>query len=110
MGTRNLYLVFSKPPSRVSGEEYQRWYDLHARENIQSPGFVSARRYAVEPSRGDGEPLTHLALYEYEGEQHVWRDDLDRRLGQGQIQLPEWFGDITFQSFDCSAVSDRIEP
>jgi tRNA A37 threonylcarbamoyladenosine biosynthesis protein TsaE len=110
MGTRNLYLVFSKPPGRVSDEEYQRWYDLHAKENIQSPGFVSARRFAVSPSRGDGEPLSHLALYEYEGDQQVWRDDLDRRIATGQIQLPEWFGEITFQSWDCAPLSDRIEP
>jgi tRNA A37 threonylcarbamoyladenosine biosynthesis protein TsaE len=110
MGTRKLYLVFSKPPDRVSDDEYQRWYDVHAHENIQSPGFISARRFAVTPARGDGTQLTHLALYEYEGEQQVWRDDLDRRIEQGRIHLPEWFGEITFQSWDCSAVSDRIEP
>jgi tRNA A37 threonylcarbamoyladenosine biosynthesis protein TsaE len=110
MGTRNLYLVFSKPPDRVSEEDYQRWYDLHARENIESPGFVSVRRFAVTPSRGDHAPLTHLALYEYEGDGSVWRKDLDRRIETGQIQLPEWFKDITFQSWDCNAVSDRIEP
>ena len=39
----------------------------------------------------------------------MWRDDLDRRIEQGQIQLPEWFGEITFQSWDCSPVSDRID-
>jgi hypothetical protein len=110
MASRNLYLVFSKPPDRIANEDYQRWYDLHAHENIQSPGFVSARRYAITPARGDQTGLSHLALYEYEGEQRTWREDLDRRIEQGQIQLPEWFGEITFQSWDCSPVSDRIDP
>jgi len=109
MGSRNLYLVFSRPPDHVSEDEYQSWYDVHARENIQSPGFVSTHRYAVTPSRGDGAPLTHLALYEYEGEQHVWRDDLNQRIGLGHIQLPPWFKEITFQSWDCSPLSDRID-
>jgi tRNA A37 threonylcarbamoyladenosine biosynthesis protein TsaE len=110
MGSRNLYLVFSRPPDGVSDDEYQRWYDLHARENIQSPGFVSTRRYAITPSRGDDKALSHLALYEYEGEQRVWREDLDRRILEGRIDLPEWFGEITFQSWDCAPLSDRIEP
>ena len=43
----NLYLVFSKPPTGVSSEEFHRWYADHAQENIESPRFVSAQRYTV---------------------------------------------------------------
>jgi hypothetical protein len=108
--SQKLYLVFSRPPDRISEEEYQRWYDLHARENIRSPGFLSARRFAVTPARGNATRLTHLALYEYEGEMERWRDDLNRRIDAGDIDLPEWFGEITFESWDCEPLSGRIEP
>ena len=50
-----------------------RWYEDHARENIESPGFLSARRFAVTPARDNATRLTHLALYEYEGEMERWR-------------------------------------
>ena len=105
----NLYLVFSKPPAGVSAEEYDRWYDLHVRENIVSPGFLSARRYHVSTAR-DEPPFSHLALYEYEGEMQTWRTDLTRRIELREIVLPEWFGEITFGSWDCKPLTDRIEP
>lgn len=106
----NLYLVFSKPPDSVSAEEYDRWYDLHVRENIVSPGFLSAQRYAITPARDAPVPFSHLALYEYEGELSTWRTDLDRRLATGEITLPEWFPQITFGSWDCRPLTDRILP
>jgi len=109
--SENLYLVFSKPPDSVSPEEYDRWYDHHVRENIVSPGFLSARRFRLEPTRAD-EPVryVHLALYEYEGEMSVWRTDLTRRIESGDVVLPEWFGGITFSSWDCHPIGGRIEP
>jgi tRNA A37 threonylcarbamoyladenosine biosynthesis protein TsaE len=106
---KKLYLVFSRPPERISEDEYLRWYEEHARENIESPGFISTQRYSVRPSRGDATPLTHLALYEYEGDEADWRADLERRMAEGEIVLPEWFDEITFESWDCSALTDRIE-
>jgi hypothetical protein len=107
---RKLYLVFSRPPERVSEEEYQRWYEQHARESIESPGFLSTQRFSLSRSRGDAAPLTHLALYEYEGDAADWREDLERRIDEGAIELPEWFDGITFESWDAHALTDRIEP
>lgn len=106
----NLYLVFSKPPSGISESEYDAWYEHHARENIVSPGFLSARRYAITPARDAPVPFSHLALYEYEGEMSTWRTDLTKRIEEGGIVLPEWFGEIAFASWDCTPVSERAEP
>jgi hypothetical protein len=106
----NLYLVLSKPPDGVSAEEYDRWYHHHVRENIVSPGFVSARRYAIEPTQEEPVRLSHLALYEYEGDMSVWRTDLTRRIEAGEIVLPEWFGGIRFSSWNCIPLEDRVEP
>jgi hypothetical protein len=106
----NLYLVLSKPPEGLAPEEYDRWYDLHVRENIVSPGFLSARRFALDPSRDEPVGYSHLALYEYEGDMSVWRGDLTRRIESGDVVLPEWFPQIRFSSWSALPLSDRIEP
>jgi len=106
----NLYLVFSKPPEGVSAEEYDRWYDLHVRENIVSPGFLSARRFEVTPARDAPAEFSHLALYEYAGDMSIWRTDLTRRIDSGEIVLPEWFPQIGFGSWSARPLTDRIEP
>ena len=107
----NLYLVFSKPPEGVSKEEYDRWYHAHVRENIVSPGFVSARRFALESvPQGPPIPFSHLALYEYEGSMSTWRTDLTRRIEVGDVVLPEWFPQITFGSWSCTPIDERSEP
>jgi hypothetical protein len=106
----NLYLVLSKPPEGLSPEEYDRWYDLHVRENIVSPGFLSAKRFAIEPSQDEAVRFSHLALYEYEGDMSTWRTDLTRRIETGDVVLPEWFPGIRFSSWAALPLSDRIEP
>lgn len=107
---KRLYLVFSKPPDSVSESEYHRWYDRHIRENIVSPGFLSAKRYAVRAVPDGSAPFTHLALYEYEGEMSGWRTDLARRIESGEIVLPAFFSEIHFSSFDCTPLGERVEP
>jgi len=106
----NLYLVLSKPPERVSAEEYDGWYHNHVRENMVSPGFLSARRFSLEPSFDEAVPYSHLALYDYEGDMSVWRTDLTKRIETGEIVLPEWFGGIRFSSWNCLPLEGRVEP
>jgi hypothetical protein len=106
----NIYLAFSKPPSDVSKDEFNRWYDFHARENIRSPGFVSAQRYELKATRDAPVAFSHLALYEYTGDWSVWRADLDRRLETGDIALPDWFSRVDYGSWACVPLTDRITP
>ena len=49
------YIVLSKPPEGVSGQEFNDWYDRHMREILELPGFVSAQRSALtlRGARGD---------------------------------------------------------
>jgi hypothetical protein len=107
---KNLYLVLSKRPEAISAEDYDRWYEDHAQENIESPGFVSARRFNVTPQRGNEGPFEHLAVYEYEGTQERWRSDLNSRIESGEIKLPEWFPQITFGGWDCEPASGLLTP
>lgn len=106
----NLYLVFSKRPEDVSAEDYDRWYEAHAQENIESPRFLSARRYNLKPATGNPGPFEHLALYEYEGEMQEWRTDLTRRIETGDVVLPPWFPQIQFGAWDCQPASGLLQP
>ena len=84
----NLYLVFSKRPEAVSASDYDRWYETHAQENIESPGFLNARRFELGQVNGTPAPYEHLAVYEYEGAMEQWRAGLNERIKSGDIVLP----------------------
>src|SRR5262245_6887213 len=101
--TENLHLVFSKPPEAISDEEYNRWYDFHLGEVLVVPGFVSARRYRLETVKGDWTPSGHryLSAYEIEGDPRDVMNELDKEVASGRMQLPGWFPQITFASFNC---------
>jgi hypothetical protein len=110
--TDNVYLVLSEKPDHISREDYHRWYVDHAQENIESTGFVSAQRYSVQEIAA-GEPIgpeKHLALYHYDGPMSVWRTDLNRRLADGTIVLPDFFKQIKFQSWACTPVGGLLVP
>ena len=49
-----VHLVFSDPPSGVSDDEFNAWYDGHVQEILAVPGFESVRRYAISPVVGAG--------------------------------------------------------
>lgn len=109
----NLYLVFSKPPNGLPAEEYDAWYRHHIRENIQTPGFVAGQRFAVKPVVPSGDPpvpYSHLALYEYDGDISKLRAALELRIEAADIVLPEWFPQIGFGTWDCSALEERVLP
>ena len=79
-----------------------------SRRRGSSPGSASrsappSRRAARRRSR-----TRHLALYEYEGELARWRADLEERIGNGKIVLPEWFPEIRFGSWECTPIDERV--
>ncbi|HEV7642107.1 MAG TPA: hypothetical protein VGO39_14670 [Gaiellaceae bacterium] len=106
----NLYLVFSKRPETIPADEYDRWYEEHAQENIESPGFVNARRFSLNQVNGPAQPFEHLAVYEFAGEMERWRSDLTRRIETRDVVLPAWFPQIQFGSWECSPVSPLLQP
>ena len=68
---KNIHIVFSQPPDRISDEEFNRWYDPHLDEILVVPGFVSAQRYRLEAmveKPGTSVPYGFLSLYELEGD------------------------------------------
>lgn len=110
--SEGLYLVFSKPPARLSPAEYDRWYHDHIRENIAAPGFVAGRRFGLEHTVAGAEPdaaFSHLAVYETAAPLDDLRAGLNRRIDSGEVILPEWFGEIGFSSWYCKPLEGRVE-
>ena len=49
-------LVLSRPPAGVSDAQYNDWYDIHVREILALPAFVSARRLELDFVSATSEP------------------------------------------------------
>jgi len=110
--SENLHLVFSKPPEHISDEEYNRWYDFHLSEILVVPGFTAARRYRLQPVKGEWTPSGHryLSSYELEGDPKDVMAELDTEVASGRMQLPDWFPQITFASFNCHSHGNPTDP
>jgi hypothetical protein len=118
----NLYAVFSRPPEGVSWEDYDRWYHMHCRENVQSRGMVAVQRYGVKPvvvgsgvgpSRSQVDPnaipYNHLGLFQFQGTIEDVRADLSRRVSGGDIVLPDWFNNVQFSTWACTPIDELVE-
>lgn len=110
--SENLHLVFSQAPEWLSEPEYNRWYDFHLGEILVVPGFVGARRYRLQLTVGTA-PLsrhTFLALYEIEGDPAAVMRNLDGEVQSGSMDLPEWFPQIRFASFNGFSLGNVSDP
>jgi hypothetical protein len=110
--SRNLHIVFSQRPDHISDEEFNAWYDPHLDEILVVPGFVSAQRYRLEPmvrKPGTSVPYGFLSLYELEGDVPTIMADLDAEAASGTMDLPRWFPEIKFASWNCYPLGDRVE-
>ena len=76
-GDEPLPRLQQAPGGDLGGRTTTAGTRTHAQENIESPGFVNARRFAAHQSNGPSSPFEHLAVYEYEGDMERWRSDLD---------------------------------
>ena len=120
----NLQIVFSHVPEGVTDEEFNTWYDAHLPEILSIPGFVSARRYRLEPVVHDAtEPLgyRYLALYEIEGDPNTLLEEMAKlrlgtadsyaerkALGDDGPALPPWWSEVRFASWNCIALGEPV--
>jgi hypothetical protein len=47
---RPIHVVYSVPPDGVRDDAYSEYYEMHVAEILETPGFVAARRYWLEPA------------------------------------------------------------
>ncbi len=122
---RNLHMVMSQPPAGVTEAEFDEWYEAHLPEILAVPGFVSVRRFRLEPVVQDPDapiPFGFLALYEVEGdpaaavaalaERSLGTKDSYAELKDGDATgpaLPSWWDGVRFASWNCVAIGDRLD-
>jgi hypothetical protein len=110
---RPVHLVYSVPPPGVGDDEYSDFYETHVAEILETPGFVAARRYWLEPAVPNRPPVEyrHVAVYVLDGPSAGPLEQLGQRGGAGELTLPDWFGQIRFASFDGRPLEeDELEP
>lgn len=107
----NIHLVYSRRPDSISAADYDAWYHAHLDEILVVPGFVSAQRYALSPEVTDADTrtsFTHLSLYELSGTVEDAITALDEEIASGRMQLPDWFDEIRFASWNGEPVGPRV--
>jgi hypothetical protein len=102
----NVYFVLSAPPEGVSDADYDAFYELHVTEILQSPGWMSARRYWLVPGAPDrpDQVFRHLSVYVLDRPSEEPLADLGRR--RNEMTMPDWFDDIRFLSFEGRPLED----
>jgi hypothetical protein len=110
--SENLHLVFSKPPDGISDEEYNRWYEGHLGEILVVPGFVAARPYRVATVKGAWTPsgCTYLSAYELRGSPESVMAEVGKAVARGRMNLPSWFRETSFASFNCYSHGNPLGP
>lgn len=106
----HAYLVLSRPPAGVSDEDYNAWYDVHIREILEVPGFVSAQRSALtlRGARGEAFQYTYLAQYGIDGDLDASLAALREAVQSGRMYFPEWFKDIRTAGFQVDPITETV--
>lgn len=121
---RNLHIVFSHPGEGVSDEEFDHWYDQHLDEILSMPGFHAAQRYRLQPAVEDADvqfPFRNIVVYEVDDDTEALMRGMqeaelvtadsyaDRKAAgdDGGPELPDWWSQVRFHSFNCIAIGER---
>jgi hypothetical protein len=120
----DLQIVFSRFPDSVDEDDFNEWYDAHLPEILSIPGFVSAQRYRLDPVVVDDDAAVtyrYLAVYEIEGDPDQLleemkklslgtRDSYADRKAAGDVgpELPPWWDEVRFASWNCIAMGERV--
>lgn len=109
--SKNLHLVFNRPPTGLSDEEFNQWALFHFQEVLAVPGWVSARRFRLEPDVQPPVPIPFpfMSLYELEGDPVKAVDDMHK----AHYDFPDWFAQAQaencFAGWNCIAIGDRVD-
>ncbi len=105
------YIVLSKPPEGVSGEEFNGWYDVHMREILELPGFVSAQRSALtlRGHRGEAFAYEYMVRYGIDGDLDAALAGLREAVEAGRLYFPDWFPSIRTSGFAVAPITQTVK-
>jgi len=104
---KNILVVLTNP---VSGkeDEYNAWYsDVHIREIVDIPGFLSAQRFKLADAQmGGAGSHRYLAIYEVEGDPAAALDALKK--ARPDLQMSDALDRSTIAAHMFTAITDRV--
>jgi hypothetical protein len=107
-------MVFSRPPSGVSDEEFIAWYDGHLPEILRIPGFVAAQAFRLEEFITHPDhpvPFSFMTAYEFHGTAEEAMAGIAGLRTSGGMDLPDWFDRFEDErcliSWNCIPVTAR---
>lgn len=107
MKVQHALLVFSSP---VLGreDEYDEWYTgTHLQGVVDTPGFVAAQRFVFVTSKdGTPPPLSHLVIYEVEGDLMAAKNALAAGSGS-RLPAPDAMA-VDSTSWWYTSLSERV--
>jgi hypothetical protein len=105
-----FFVVLSEPPSDVSEDEFNRWYDLHVREILALPGWVAAERLALRfvHSRGEAPRYSYYVRYEIDGDFDTAWKALRDAVDSGRMDMPDWFSGFSSAGWEGRSLGKRV--
>jgi hypothetical protein len=111
----NFHVVFDRPPTGVSDEEFNAWALKHDGEVLAVAGWVGARRFRLEPHVVPQSliPFSFMSLYELEGTDPLVAVEAENeQTASGRIDVPDWMErarqEECFAAWTALALSKRI--
>jgi hypothetical protein len=107
----DIHIVFSRHPQVVTDEQYDRWHQAHISQVLGVRGFAAAARYELVPALDEpAEPdrFTRAVIYELDVGAGEATATLAAEVSSGQLDLPDWFGQIHVSSWLAHPLGQRI--
>ena len=103
----SVFMVLTNP---VAGKEseFNDWYtNVHIREIVEIPGFVSAQRFELADAQsGPAGAHRYLAIYEVEGDPGAALEAL--KAARPDLQMSDALDRSAVSAQMFSAISDRV--
>jgi hypothetical protein len=107
----NLHLVFNRPPTGVSDDEFNAWAFKHFHEVLAVPGWVSARRFRLDANVLPPSPIPFpfMSLYELRGDPGA----AVKAMSETRYDFPEWWEraqhESCFAGWNCIQIGDQVD-
>jgi hypothetical protein len=105
-----ILAVFTNVTSPEHDAAYNDWYDnVHLKDVVKVPGFVSATRYRISPAQAKGVVVTHKYLSVYEVQSDDLQGSLDTLKKAGrEMAMSEYLDGKSSTAFLYEEITPRV--